>query len=330
MDTALRPMSTSQVLDRTFYLYRHNFLLFLGIALVGPALTLIASLVQLGVFGPPIVPDPAKFNPAMLQAFFARAIIGGVIGVIVYTIGQALASSATIHAVSMVHLGKTTTILESYKKIGPIFWRIIGVFLRVFLIAASPVIAAYLLMIVAALGIPFLLRAGGGGAVGGAVAAIVAALVGLLGIFGGFVWAVFAYCRYSLAVPACTVENLRPKYALIRSKFLTKGSMLRIFAILVLTFVLSWILTSLLQMPAFFIANPFAMKPGAMSVAYLFWVQLGDFLGRTLAGPIATIAFALVYYDERVRKEAFDLQLMMEAIGQPPQQASGAAAPGMG
>ncbi len=331
MDTALRPMSTSQVLDRTFYLYRHNFLLFLGIAMVGPALTLLASLVQLGIFGAPIVPDPSKFNPAMLQSFFARAIIGGIIGLIFYTIGQALASSATIHAVSMVHLGKTTTILESYRKIGPIFWRIIGVFLRVFLIASWPVIAAYFLMIAAALGLPLLLRAGRGAAAGGAVAGVAVILLGLFGILGGIVWAVFAYCRYGLAVPACTVENLPPKYALIRSKFLTKGSLLRIFAIIILTLVMSWILTTLFQMPAFFIANPFAMKPGIVSAAYLFWVQLGDFLGRTLAGPIATIAIALVYYDERVRKEAFDLQLMMQALAQPPQAAgAGAAAPGIG
>jgi hypothetical protein len=34
-------------------------------------------------------------------------------------------------------------------------------------------------------------------------------------------------------------------------------------------------------------------------------------------GPLATIAFSLVYYDERVRKEAFDLQLMMTTIDAP-------------
>src|SRR5256885_8854898 len=34
MDLALRPMSTSQVLDRTFYLYRNHFVLFAGIAII--------------------------------------------------------------------------------------------------------------------------------------------------------------------------------------------------------------------------------------------------------------------------------------------------------
>jgi len=31
-------------------------------------------------------------------------------------------------------------------------------------------------------------------------------------------------------------------------------------------------------------------------------------------GPLATIALTLIYYDERVRKEGFDLQLMMASL----------------
>jgi hypothetical protein len=49
-----------------------------------------------------------------------------------------------------------------------------------------------------------------------------------------------------------------------------------------------------------------------------------------VANPIATIAIALIYYDQRVRKEAFDLQLMMEAIGQQqPSPAMAVTAPPM-
>jgi hypothetical protein len=36
-----------------------------------------------------------------------------------------------------------------------------------------------------------------------------------------------------------------------------------------------------------------------------------------LAGPIATVAVALVYDDQRIRKEAFDLEWMMGAMEQP-------------
>jgi hypothetical protein len=322
MDAALRPLTTSQVLDRTFQLYKKNFLLFVGIAVVGPGLTLLASLVILAVMGAPIMPDPRSVDPLFFRAFFVRAAISGVVGIIVLAVGNAIATGATIHAVSMVHLGKTTTIWESYQKIKSIFWRILGVIVRIFFIAWGPFVGAYVLLIVAALGLPLLLR-GAGGPSAAVVGAVVAVLVGLAGILLALLWAIFAYCRYALAVPACTVEGLPAKHALIRSKFLSKGSFWRIFCIFALTVLLGVGLTSVLQMPALLFANPFAMKPGPMSTGYLFWAQLGEFLGRTLAGPVATIAIALVYYDERVRKEAFDLQLMMESL--PPDTSQAAA-----
>jgi len=44
MTTPLRPMSTGEILDRTFNLYRNNFVLFAGIAVVPPALMLMVQL----------------------------------------------------------------------------------------------------------------------------------------------------------------------------------------------------------------------------------------------------------------------------------------------
>ena len=53
--------------------------------------------------------------------------------------------------------------------------------------------------------------------------------------------------------------------------------------------------------------------------------QVAQFLASTLAGPIATVSIALLYYDERIRKEAFDLQYMMTAMEQPGQQQAATA-----
>jgi hypothetical protein len=43
-------------------------------------------------------------------------------------------------------------------------------------------------------------------------------------------------------------------------------------------------------------------------------IYVAGFVVGVLTGPLATIGLALVYYDERVRKEAFDLQLMMSSL----------------
>jgi len=328
MDTALRPMSTSQVLDRTFSLYRNNFFLFAGIALITPALKLVAVLAQLAIFGPLFVPNQGKFDPQLFQQLMVKSVIAMGVGVIVYVIGTAFASSATIYAVSMVHLGKTTTIQESYAKIRSIVWRILGLLIRVFFLALWPFIAGYTLILVAGLAIVALRRNAG------ASVAILGGIIGLVAfatIVGGLVWMIIAFCRYALAVPACTLERLPAKISVIRSKFLTDGCKGSILLIYILTGLMTAALTYVLQLPALFASKIMFFNASAhMGMGALVWIYVADFLGGAIAGPIATIAIALMYYDQRVRKEAFDLQLMMEAVGvaQPVQAQAQAAGNG--
>lgn len=332
MDSALRPMSASQVLDRTFYLYRKNFWLFAGIAMITPALTTIASLVQTWMFGLPVTPDPTKADPKMMQQFFqdmiGRAAVGMTLGMALYAVGYAIASGATVYAVSMLHLGKSTTIQESYARIKGMFWRILGLVFRIFFIAAWPLVATYTLLFGFILSIAAMAKGQPG--TGQIVMTIAAVLLLMAGVGGGTFWFFYAYCRYALAVPACTIEDLPVKYALIRSKFLTKGNVARVFGIYALTLVIAIALKFVLQMPAVAMTGVFTPKPGMhINMGWMTWLYAAEFLGTMVAGPIATIAMALVYYDERVRKEAFDLQVMMEAIGQAqPAPVQGQASPG--
>jgi hypothetical protein len=111
-----------------------------------------------------------------------------------------------------------------------------------------------------------------------------------------------------------------------RSKVLSKGSRGRIFLIYFLFIVLAWIVTVIFQIPLGIVVafmrkgNLAGMLPiiQALSAA-------GEFLSTTLVGPLVTIALTLVYYDQRVRKEGFDLQLMMSNLqGGTPQAAAAA------
>jgi hypothetical protein len=332
MDLVLRPMSTSQVLDRTFYLYRNNFVLFAGIAIITPALKLIALLIQLKIFGPVVMPrQPEALTPQFLQAMAVRIIISVVVGSIIYLVGTALASSATAYAVSMVHLGKTTTIAESYSKVKPIFLRILGLLCVVVVFTFGPLLLSYVLIFVLAFAMPLLARAAGP-QIGFALVAIAGLVLVLAGIVGSLVWMLYALCRYSLAVPACTLEKLPAWISLVRSRFLTYGAKWSILGIVILTWLMSVILTYVLQLPALLANNALIMSARTpLTMAATVWIYIADFLGGALAGPITTIALVLVYYDQRVRKEAFDLQLMMEAVGQQAQpQAAVAAPPALG
>jgi len=318
METSLRPMSTSQVLDRTFFLYRNNFVLFAGIALVTPTLNLIAQLAQLAIFGMPVTPDRAGMDPSAdlqaLQGIFGRAAVAGLIGLIIYTIGYAITTGATVRAVSMLHLGRTTTIKQSYDRVKPIWGRLILLVMRVFFVAIAPLLACYALFVALLLAV-FAIGRGGAGSVGGALTVGLGMLVLSAGMLAALVWGVIAYCRYALAVPACAIEDLPVKYSLIRSKFLTRGNLGRVFAVYLLTAIISVAVKGLLQIPIY-VSSGVSLRGGFhISPGWLAWMYASDFVGSLFAGPIAAIAMALVYYDERVRKEAFDLQLMMEAMG---------------
>jgi hypothetical protein len=120
---------------------------------------------------------------------------------------------------------------------------------------------------------------------------------------------------WSLAVPAKVLENKGPLAALSRSVDLTKGDWGRIFVVGLLVVVLSYGVRTLLQAPIF-VAIYMSAKAGLRN-AVLGWQiasLVAAFIGESLVGAVGTIAFSLVYYDERVRKEAFDLQLMMMSI----------------
>lgn len=331
MDLVLRPMSTSQVLDRTFYLYRSNFVLFAGIAIITPALKLVALLIQLKIFGPVVMPrQPEGFTPQFLQAMFVRVIISFVVGVVIYLVGTALASSATAYAVSMVHLGKTTTIAESYSRVKPLFLRILWLLCVVVLFTFGPLLLSYALILALAFGIPLLVKSGGS-QIGFAMAMLAGGLFLLAGIVGSLIWMLYALCRYALAVTACTLEKLPARNSLVRSKFLTYGAKWSILGIVILTGLMSVILTYALQLPALLASNALVMTARThLTMAATVWIYFAEFLGGALAGPVTTIALALVYYDQRVRKEAFDLQLMMEAVGQSAPAPPAAAVPSIG
>jgi len=121
---------------------------------------------------------------------------------------------------------------------------------------------------------------------------------------------------WSLAVPVAVLENKGVGESMTRSSQLTKGNRGRIFVIWLLFFALTIAVTLLLQWPITLAAAALA---GAENTArVLVWTQVTSavvsFITQCLVSPLATIAFALVYYDERVRKEAFDLQWMMTTL----------------
>jgi lysylphosphatidylglycerol synthetase-like protein (DUF2156 family) len=126
------------------------------------------------------------------------------------------------------------------------------------------------------------------------------------------IYAVFMALRYALALPASVVENLKVRAAIKRSIALTKGARGRIFVLWLLVSVIEFMALAVTQ--AFFVAYS-VRHHYQLPVGLRITQQIVGFFTNSFVGPILAIGTTLFYYDQRVRKEGYDIEWMMAAAG---------------
>jgi hypothetical protein len=190
----------------------------------------------------------------------------------------ALSQAATVYAVSQVYLERPTTISQSYSFIKGRFWSILAVIVLVFL------------------------------------AAMVGAMVGVIALLiGAIVIPVLIVLYSSLAVPVTVLEGRDPIESIKRSYNLVKDDLGRIFVVWLLFTVIRTAASYLVAIPTFVLTIMF-QRHGQVPLWFSAVSGLAGLIVGSIVGPLLTIALSIAYYDERVRKEAFDMQFMMAAI----------------
>lgn len=290
----LRPLAVGEVLDRVFSLYRAHFWLLIGLSAVSAGVSVAVAILRL-IF--------LHFS-AVTVASPTAALVNGVVGIVqagFYLIAYSLTLAATTAAVNALYLGEPTSLGIALRTARRLWLRCIGITFWQGWSAAW----AFLLLI------PIFLIPGvrGSGAVG-------VGLVTLLGILAGSVYGVIAYLRNSLAVPAEVVEDLGVRAAMRRSKNLATGRIFRIFLLFLLMYALS-LVTAIITVP---IAIILAKNPAAEHLVLQGIILAVNFMSTSLVGPIAAIGLCLFYFDERVRREGFDIEMLLKdaSISSPP------------
>jgi len=149
--------------------------------------------------------------------------------------------------------------------------------------------------------------------------AAILVLMGSLGLliltFPAIIYAIWMAIRYSLAIPASVVENLKARVAIRRSIELTRGARGRIFVLGLLIAVIQIGLIAITQFPFIMMAFKDVKQHALLPV----WVQIAQqfvaFLTTSFIGPMYATGLTLFYYDQRIRKEGFDIEWMMQAAG---------------
>jgi len=315
----LAPLSLGELLDQTFSYLRKHFWLFAGI-MVAPEAVLVGLNLLMQVFlrPPRFVPGATSApNSRQMVAFMSRAGLSTLAILLAYYVVYALALGATTHALSEIHLGRTTTIRESYRAVRRRLGRLINVTLTIMIRTFGVFLLAGCVL---AFSLAFM------GALPRSMA-WVAVFLGL-GLLAGFIITgillIIFLVRYSVAVPALVLENLSARQALKRSVALTSGFLWRLLVVGVLTLLIRMVVVFLCQSPFAIAVMLVTIKGGYPSI----WLSIpGMLVGGTCAAataPLFMIGFALAYYDLRVRKEGFDLQLMMSNLDKAEPQGTGA------
>ena len=311
----LQPLNLGELLDRMFSLYRKNFLLFFGIMLLPSLLAMVWGILMAVLHAPAITP---RAGSSAISLTLISGAVGGFVAVLIaYWIVYALALGASTFAVADVYLGRTATIAASYRRIrgriGRLLWLMVLVTVRVIGIIVLMSLGLALLM-------PTMISRG--------PMAGVAALLVMLVLFPViFVLMVWLILRYSVSIPSLVLEDVRAGQAIRRSVQLMKGNYLRCFLLLLLTVIITYVTLAVFQGP-FYVAMILTARHGQVASWLLSLSSVFGALGQALSAPLIMIGLVLLYYDIRVRKEAFDLQLMMALVDQAGvQPAPGAAAP---
>jgi hypothetical protein len=283
----LRPLTTGEVLDRTFFLYRSNFWLYVGISSIAAGVNVLASIGRLAFLHFKGVPVTSS------QAVLVGSVFS-IVGAILYFAVYSVTHAATVSAVSAIYLGEQTSM-------GKAFDAVKGHWLRYCLIALWQSWSAGWIFALMIAPVAVMARLG---------LKNLNWLVALLVFFAicSLVYGLIAYIRNSLAVPASVMENLNVRSAMRRSKQLVAGRKGRIFLLLLLLFAL-YCVAGTLQFP---FALLLLHSRSAEHIVGQFISLLVAFLCSSLIGPVASIALCLFYIDERVRREAFDIEFLMD------------------
>lgn len=317
MNTQLRPMALGEILDRTAELYRTHFLLFAGISAIFAGAILLVEILHLGLLsllGYPHI-------PAHLQWAYAVSLVAQVLAVLMVA---GLSVAAFNRVVAWIYLGEKATITAAvssiFQRVRQYLWLMTIIGFRAWAPLAGLYVALFAVLFTV-LPKDFLFNPQAAQHTSADPSSLLAAGVGMLILLplllAALVYGVLMSLRYSLAMAACVVEKLTAREAIRRSIALAKGTWGRIFMLGLLVTAIEYILSLILGFP--FILYVFKHLGKPLPLWLLSVEQLGGFLVTTLIGPIYSTGLTLFYYDQRIRKEGFDIEWMMQAAGLSPQ-----------
>jgi len=288
MTEPLRPMNLGGILDRGVQIFRAQPLLFLGLAAM-------PGLAQLGSALASVHPRQVTYlGPAHVLLVLASYLASFVFWV-AHLVLQAIITAALCLAASRVNLGEAITVRSAYNAYAPRAGRMIWLGILQAIFAFWPfIIVAFIAFPMAAAGFSIFWQVP------------VWAL--------GSIPCIALYTRVALAFPAAAMEDLPATDSMQRSARLGEGGRWRICGGRLVPMLPAVILAGgsvglleVLKGSSPLLAGSPLVVAGINGIVEL--------VATLVFTPYAAIVLTLLYYDQRIRREGFDVERMIQTAG---------------
>ncbi|MFJ1844824.1 MULTISPECIES: glycerophosphoryl diester phosphodiesterase membrane domain-containing protein [unclassified Streptomyces] len=302
----LRPLGVGEILDGAVSTMRAHWRTVLGITLTVAVIAQIAIiLVQRYLLPEPPAIDPhATGSEALRQSADSAqsALISSVPSLLITLIATLVTTSVLTVVISRSVLGRPVTLSDAWAEARTRLAPLLGLTMLLTLIGAA-VMAAGLL--------PGML-----------IGSTTGAGLVVIGFLAASVVVIWLMVRFCLASPALMLERQSITTSMRRSAKLVRNAWWRTFGILALTWLLTLIVSVIIAIPFGIIAMTVddggissVLTNGSTNFGWPFLIVsgIGQVITATITYPLSAGVMALLYVDQRIRREALDLDLARAA-----------------
>jgi hypothetical protein len=309
----LRPLTTSELIDRGFALYRAHFAGFLLLALLSQSAPLIGQLMVTALKLNPTQRELVETPTAFINKMLILVAISLVTQIIVFCFDVVI----TFY-IADAYLGKIPSVKESLRRFIPRFfasaWTCILNRILIGITSIFPLIAISAIYLYALLFPPIAF-----------LQLLFFGVVALVLLVASVAPVLIVFMRLMVTVPALALEDFSGWTAVKRSTALVRydpglgilywGEMRLSFLLLPL-FVIECLILFLTSLPLTIHHLDDLIRHGSTgqitppSDSVLILSQILTFLAGSLILPLYSIATALFYYDTRTRREGFDIEFL--------------------
>ncbi|MEO9324473.1 hypothetical protein ABFT23_13340 [Nocardioides sp. C4-1] len=297
----LRPLSLGDLYDGAFRIIRFNPKATVGsavlVAAVAMAVPVLVTAVLTWTIGLAYDPSSGSGDDVDNEAI-SYGLLG--VGVLLQALGLVFVTGMVVHVVSAAAVGRRLTLGQAWSATHGRRWRLVGLAAVLGLTTTLGIAAFAVLWVVTAVVAPL-------------VVAILVIVATVVLFFTLLFW--FWIRVYYLAVPPMMIEGVGVFASIARGYRLSRGAFWRLFGIGLLTWLIAAIAGQMLAVP-FTIAGELGGLAAGDDL-YLFVTVLGTALAQVTStafvAPFTSAVTSLQYVDQRIRKEAYDVELMRRA-----------------